>query len=163
SLYSPTRKRRLNIHRPGRIFPGRLPLHRGRAAGVRKGPRELLSGQGLGVVQPRGFGPPPLGDGPDGQVLLDALDRRGVARGGALLLQAGRRGHDRLRPGAVEETGLADGIGRAVRQRAGRPSGPALETARDVADDAVEEGAKGGHAAGPRDLHDDALAETLDE
>src|SRR5262249_10957529 len=148
----------------------------GRAAGLmerqdcQESGSKLLSGQGIGVVQPRRIGSPKLGNGPDGQVLLeaqpqevDALDRLAAALGCALPVQPGRLGHDRLRPGAVEEMGLACVIRRDFRQRACGTYRPALEPASDIADDPVEEGAKGGHPASPGDLHCAALAETLDE
>src|SRR5262249_37541597 len=69
---------------------------------------------------------------------------------------------DRLRPGALEETGLTCVI-RDVRQRAGTAHGPALEAARDVANHPVEESAEAGHSTGPGGVQRAALAETFDE
>src|SRR5262249_30465724 len=147
-----------------------------RAAGLmerhhlQQGGPELLTGQGIGVVQPRRLHLPALGYSPDGQVLfeaqaqqLHALDRVGAGLNGAMPLQPGRLRHDRSRPGAVEEPGLTWLIRRDFRQRDGGADGPAFETASDVADNAIKEGAKRGHSAGAARLQRATLAETLDE
>ena len=67
-----------------------------RAAGLmegqdrQEGGPKLLSGQGVSVVQPRHVGPPTLGDGADGQVLLKAQPQQLDAPGrlGAALVRA---------------------------------------------------------------------------
>jgi hypothetical protein len=124
---------------------------------------ELLSGQGVGVVQFRRIDLPQLGNGTDGEVLLepqpqqlDAPERIGTGLGGAPPLQSGRLGHDRPGPGPVEEAGLTGVIRRDIGRGAGGAGGPALEAAGDVADDAVEEGAEAGHPSGPGRVQDAA-------
>src|SRR5271166_3047308 len=133
------------------------------------GPK-LLSGQGIGVVQPRPIGSPSLGDGPDGKIIFvaqpeqfHALDCLGTALFRPRLLQLGRLSHDRLRPVSFEEAGLTGVIRRDFWQCSRSAHGPALEAPSDVADDAKKEGAKAGYSAGPRDLHRAALAKTLNK
>src|SRR5262249_61701217 len=107
---------------------------------------------------------------PNGQVLLDptppqfaALHHLGACVSGALPLELGGFGHDRLRPGSLKETGLTWLIGGDFRQWPGGADGPAFEAAGDVADHAVEGGAEAGHAAPPHPLEDPPPAKALRE
>jgi hypothetical protein len=80
-----------------------------------------------------------------------------------IALQLGGLGHERLGPGALEQPRQAGLVCREVRQRTGRTRRPALEASSHIAGDAVEEGAKAGHATGPGSLQSAALPEAFDE